>query len=380
MFMDELKVFKANEVKNLHVYGRSPFTAQGSLALFWAASGFSVDTCAGEVWAELESDFSVYEPWVSVWINGVQVSRFMVQKGRGWYCLMRGLSQEKISRFTLLKETQAMSGEAEHSLIVHSVGVKKQFAESKSQEEIFVPQKERKPKIEFIGDSITTGEGLAGGVEEMDWITAWMAMGTNYALNTAKNLGADFRLISQSGWGVCCGYNNDVNMSLPPKYEAVAGVLWGKKNEELGALKPNDFSAWQPDVVVVNLGTNDNGAFHSPEMNGFKLKMVDENVYDSQDVEFFKKSVYDFMAKIHRLNPKAKIIWAYGMCGYGLGEEIRQAVEKFAAENKDACVCFQKLCDMSEETQEEKGSRGHPGKGTHARACEILTKKIQEIL
>lgn len=385
--MADIKYYSLDEIKNLHVYGRSPFTQQdngSALVLFWTASGFSVESRCGELWAQIEADYSVYEPWLSVWINGCQVSRFMLLPGKNNYCLFRGLSQEKINHFALLKETQAMSSDEKHMVLINSLGVPSTFAEKKSSDEIFLPQKEKKLKIEFVGDSITTGEGLTGGVNEQDWISGWMATRDSYALNTAKNLNADFRILSQSGWGICCGWDNDINCALPPKYEFEAGLLWGERNEKLGAGKKHDFSKWQPDFIVVNLGTNDWGAFNSPEKNGFKLYLdqekLPEKIPAQKDSEYLREKIWDFLGTLRKNNPQASIVWAYGMCGPELGDYLRQFVEEYARKNDDGKISFLMLPSMSEETEEEKGSRSHPGPGTHKRACQLLTKKIQELM
>ncbi len=382
--MTDLQIFSLEQIKNLHVYGRSPFVKTGdadALALFWTASGFAFDSKCGEVWALIESDFSIYEAWASVWIDGSQVSRFMLEKGKKWYCLFRGLSQDKVHHFALLKETQAMSADDAHLFLVHQIGLPKSFAEGKSSDEIFEKQKDKKLKIEFIGDSITTGEGLAGGIDEWDWITGWMATKDSYAVNLAKKCDADFRIISQSGWGVLCGWDNDITCSLPQIYTMKAGLLWGERNKSFGVCQENDFASWQPDYIIVNLGTNDWNAFNSPEKNGFKLHLdeskLPEKVPLEKDLLLFKKEVFSFLDTLREKNPKAKIIWAYGMCSFDFGAEIQKIVEDYAASKNEKDISFVKLPSMAEEvTPEEKGSRGHPGPGTHKRACQTLEKYI----
>src|SRR5574344_1996617 len=89
---NNLHEIKISEVKNLHSLGRNGKSSDGDLALFWTASGFSVNYRGGELWAELEGDWSNAEPWASVWIDDYQVSRFIVQKGKNNYCLFRGLA------------------------------------------------------------------------------------------------------------------------------------------------------------------------------------------------------------------------------------------------------------------------------------------------
>ncbi|WP_341349716.1 hypothetical protein [Clostridium butyricum] len=71
----------------------------------------------------------------------------------------------------------------------------------------------------------------------------WFSTTNNYAVITSKKLDADFRILSQSGWGVLCGWDNNPNHALPRYYEQVCGVVNGKINEELGAFNYNDFES-----------------------------------------------------------------------------------------------------------------------------------------
>ena len=57
---------------------------------------------------------------------------------------------------------------------------------------------------------------------------------------TAKKLEADFRIISQSGWGVLSSWDNDPKCAIPKYYEKVCGVVNGERNEELGAYEYKD--------------------------------------------------------------------------------------------------------------------------------------------
>ena len=66
-----------------------------------------------------------------------------------------------------------------------------------------------------------------------------------------------------------------------------------EKNESLGAFEENNFDSWQPDVIVVNLGTNDAGAFNSPEWKDevtgetHKQKLNEDGTFNEEDLECF---------------------------------------------------------------------------------------------
>lgn len=362
--------YTPGEVKNLHILGRSPLQ-DGSLILFWTASGIELRTAASEIWAELEADYEAMEPWVSVWVNGAMVSRFIVEKGRRTYCLFRTLETAAPYSIRLLKETQAMRQDDCHRLVLHSVSVKSALPK----DEVFLPVKKKPLRIEFVGDSITTGEGLAGAPGEMDWIPAWISLRDSYALTTADTLGADFHFISQSGWGVVCSWDNDRARALPDCYEQVCGPVKGKGNEALGSQRAWDFASWQPDVVVVNLGTNDWGAYHTNPPR----QQEDGTVWKLTDLAFFEQGVVQFLKKLRRTNPAARIIWAYGMCSFDLGTEIQHGVKTYIEESGDKNVSFLMLDPQELETEGEHGSRQHPGRGTHLRAAKKLCEAIKAL-
>ena len=134
--------YKPGELKNLHILGRSP-TQDGSLVMFWTASGIEAKTAAYEIRAELEADYSTLEPWVSVWVNGAFISRFMVEKGRRTYSLFRTLTTAAPYTIRLLKESQAMSGDETHSLILHSISA----TSALDKDEVFLPVEKAEHRI-----------------------------------------------------------------------------------------------------------------------------------------------------------------------------------------------------------------------------------------
>ena len=94
---------------------------------------------------------------------------------------------------------------------------------------------ENNDRVAFIGDSITSGEGTYGAFEDMDWLTMYMSVSRNYAYMTAKELNADYHMISEGGWGVYTGWDNDIRHNIPSIYEAVCGSVGTKIANELGS-------------------------------------------------------------------------------------------------------------------------------------------------
>ena len=91
----------------------------------------------------------------------------------------------------------------------------------------FLPLPEPQYRLEFVGDSITSGEGAIGAKPEEDWVGAFFSAENHYGRLTADALGAEYRCISQSGWGIVTGWDNDVRHVMPPYYTQVCGVAMG---------------------------------------------------------------------------------------------------------------------------------------------------------
>lgn len=359
-----MKIFLANEIQEKKILGRAKIL-EDSIAIFWSASGIELNVRAGELWAGIDSDFSTHEVWIAIFIDGAQTARLMLGKGRNEICVFRNMNPEIVKNVRIYKETQAMECDARHKMIL------KDFRT----DGIFLPVKNANVKIEFIGDSITSGEGAVGAKIECDWISAFFGATKTYAFKLAQMLGADFNVISQSGWGTVTGYDNDTSHALPAYYEKTCGVLRGSENETLGAQSEWNFSLWQPDLIIVNLGTNDQGAFMNPPFakTNFKMKLRADGTPEKSSAEFFEKGVVDFLKFLRAKNPGAKIFWCYGMMGRLLAKNIEAALELYKKQSGDANAHFVLLPEMD---SEESGALCHPSEAQHEIAARFLYEKI----
>ncbi|EBD8094829.1 GDSL family lipase, partial [Salmonella enterica] len=170
----KLRTYALSDVENLKVHGRTTGN-RAPLTLFWTGSAVELNVQGAELWVEIESNYDMYEPWISILINGVPVSRQMLTAGRYWICVFRGMNENVVKNVRIVKDVQAMNGDPGCSLQIHAL----------RSDGVFMPVEEKPYKIEFIGDSITSGEGAIGAKTEEDWIPMWFSAIHNYTAMTA---------------------------------------------------------------------------------------------------------------------------------------------------------------------------------------------------
>ncbi|WP_366292243.1 SGNH/GDSL hydrolase family protein [Paenibacillus sp. AN1007] len=369
---EELEITAMSKVPHMRVHGRTT-EDRSPLTLFWTGSAVELNVQGSELWVEVESSYDQLEPWISVIINGVPVSRQMLVRGRFWICIFRGMNPDAVKNVRIIKDVQAMSVDPGCSLQFHAVKTNGTF----------LPVEEKRLKIEFIGDSITSGEGAIGAKTEEDWVPMWFSALHNYTFMTAEALHAEYRVISQSGWGVLSSWDNNPRGNIPEYYEQVCGLLQGEQNKQLGALEPHEFSSWQPDVIVVNLGSNDDGAFHSPAWTDpltgqvYKQRLNEDGTYHEEDLAKFEQASVQFLIQLRKNNPQAYIVWAYGMLGASMLPAIYRAADTYKSQTADHRVSIVQLPNTTLETI---GARTHPGDLSHRRAADVLTEWIKGIL
>ncbi len=190
----------------------------------------------------------------------------------------------------------------------------------------------------------------------------------------ADALSAEYRVVSQSGWGIVTSWDGIAENRIPPYYTQICGLLTGERNASLGALEDYDFTAWHPDAVFINLGTNDATAIQSAAELG-------QEWAGTRDIEEVKKilttAIHDFLKVVHACNPTAQIIWGYGMLGDSFLTVIRGAVENYAKQTNDSRIHFIQLPDTTPDTV---GSRLHPGVKAHRNVAQILEEYLKKIL
>ena len=169
-----------------------------------------------------------------------------------------------------------------------------------------------KRKIEYIGNSITCAYGVEDTNPNNHFDIATENHYLSYAAITARNLNAQHYSISRSGIGIYRHYGSSKQGSevcMPKQYEYTK--LYDKSEMW-------DFSKYQPDVVCVNLGTNDT----SPDLETPVSNTQDHNPNAQRGIacdEILLKAGYkSFLKTLRSKYPKAKIVF---LCGSMLNGE-----------------------------------------------------------
>ncbi len=139
-------------------------------------------------------------------------------------------------------------------------------------------------KIEFVGNSITCGYGTEGLSKSERFKPSTENNYLSYAPIMARAFKADYHIIAHSGMGVVRNYGYKEKVSpnaMPDRFNRVFD------EKELPIW---NFSKWKPDVVVINLGTNDFSTQPFPDKAVFKAgyeKLINEVKKQYGDVPVF---------------------------------------------------------------------------------------------
>lgn len=158
-----------------------------------------------------------------------------------------------------------------------------------------------KLKIEFIGNSITCGYGTEAPDEKTNFSYDTENHTLGYAYLTARQLDADFNMVCRSGIGIYRNYDGkkegDTSGTMPLEYDKT--MIYEDDS-------PWDFSAFTPDIVCINLGTNDTST-------------------DNYDIDLYREKYNAFVDHLSDLYPDAKIVLLTGsMLG---GKELQLVKE-----------------------------------------------------
>ena len=212
-------------------------------------------------------------------------------------------------------------------------------------------------KIEFIGNSITCGYGIEANSEAEHYEVKTANYYYTYAARTARNLNAQALVVARSGIGVYRNYNgpqtgDKVNMNTEYPYTLLYNDAYKW-----------DFTRYSPQVVCINLGTNDTstqGADSLLLLNGFK----------------------QLYCQVRNHYPQAKIVLLSGCMMNG-----QQLLSAQQAMNTTVCYAHQQGdTEVSRfDFTPHDGSLGygadwHPSMRQHEKMAQELTTYLKELM
>lgn len=327
------------------------FTGEYLLAKFSAYSaiefeGMTADAPQRVVW-----------PWIAVFLDDAEEPiRQMEISHEKDTCLIFSSESRETHRIKIVKITENAKGK---------VGIRSFIAEGEMNS--IHQDNQIKRYIEFIGDSITCGFGNETTQKDRSFYSGeengWMS----HAAIAARRLRADCSIISVSGITVGEGIGV-IKWPIPPmnKVYRYTDCFFEDLLERKEPFTEWDFTKRTPDIIVINLGTNDSSL------------IAFESDYNKGEYNF-ECNYYAFIKNIRELNgPKPLIICALGSMDYYLYSNIEKTVERYSSEMKDTnikCFRYGKIKFL-----EGLGAAGHPSRATQIRMGEELADYIIKYL
>lgn len=201
-------------------------------------------------------------------------------------------------------------------------------------------------KILFLGDSITAGYGVEGANKDCGYSLETSSVLLSYAGLTAEALQADAHYIAWSGIGVSRSYGEvkTINPTMSTRHHlTLAHDLTAKW----------DVEQFQPDVIVVNLGTND--------------------FWDGSGVDY-SRAMADFLTDLENTYPKKTIYLVVSAMLKGEVRDIQEQVLHTLAKSKAAMH----VVDLGAiKVKDGLGCDHHPNMKTQKRMAEVLVGRLK---
>lgn len=212
-------------------------------------------------------------------------------------------------------------------------------------------------RIEFIGNSITCGYGVESDDRNAPFTYETENHYYTYAALTARALSAQHLVVARSGIGVYRNYGAPASGSkdcMPAMYEQ---TLF------LDTTEVWDHSRYVPDVVCVNLGTND----------------VSEDKYD---VNLLTDGYRNFVRHLREVYPDAKIVMLSGVMLNGRQlVDVKAALDKVVAEMKAGGDNNIYRFDLTPQTGSlGYGAAWHPSMRQHRKMAAELTAYLKKLM
>lgn len=277
--------FVASNNEKLDYMGRIGFT--DSMAQFyWSGSSVSINvegTTMIKAIMETKRDVNYYYAVVDG--NTESLKKIKVDVGKKAYTLAT-FSDNKKHHIELVKITNT----DDNITCFYGFEIDKKSS-------LLKPNKKKKRKLEFFGDSVTCGHGVDVPVDSTDsGAPKYFNNFKTYDAIAARHFNSQYHCTAKSGIGIMLSWFPQI---MPEIYDRI--------NPEDPNSKWN-FSSYVPDIVVVNLFQND--SWLSTQIN--HEQFIARFGTTKPTNEFIVNAYVDFVSKIRSCYPKAQIICCLG--------------------------------------------------------------------
>lgn len=305
----------------------------------WSGSGFSIRFKGSAVAAEFYSNAPDTQnlAYLKVYVDGQEQKDILLKEDTQIVMLAEGLDAGQEHTVEVRKRTNVRSSTAGVGRLVLMDGT------------ILQPEKPKDRLIEFLGDSLTVGYVASkDGKAAKGWSTTTEDVTATYCPQIAQAFDAQYQVVAVSGRGIVRNNGGDQNVLFPEIYRQLdhynnPGVEY-------------DF-ARQPDVIVINLGTND-----------------ESQANEALSEKEFRQGLYEFLKEVRQYNPDAQIVYTYGLVRVNLSQAIEQVIEQLRNEGDEKIHYLQlEQCQQWELNLNHTVSTAYPSRG------DAIIEKIRSI-
>ncbi|HPG39399.1 MAG TPA: SGNH/GDSL hydrolase family protein [bacterium] len=240
------------------------------------------------------------------------------------YSVATGLA-DTIHTILIEKRTEAFVGQGEFLGFILDKG-----------KDLLSPNPAPERRIEIIGNSMTCGYGVEGLSASEPFKNETENAALSYAALVGKALNADYQMVAYSGKGVVRNYGDANKTSAEPMPSVYDRTCYNN------ATRVWDFTKWIPQVVIINLGTNDFSTQPYPD------KAVFQDAYTQL---------------INRVQSNYAGVTIFCVCGPMIGSPcstyIQEVVTQCQANNTNKAVYYIGM-STSLLTGTDRGSDWHP--------------------
>ncbi|MCS0627902.1 GDSL-type esterase/lipase family protein [Telluria mixta] len=292
----------APDDRKLLYTGRVDFTNPKAPVITWPSTSVAGNFTGTSLAVTLDDEKG--KNYFNVFIDGPDGAPLILQADQGskTYAVASGLAPGRHS-FLITKRTEGEEG----ATVLRGL-------ELADGGQLLPPPPRPVRRIEFFGDSITSGMGDEAPMNGRDDMGRDKNSYLSYAAVTARALDAELHMTSQSGIGVMISW---FPFTMPDFYDQLSAV--GNNDTRW------DFTRWTPDVVVVNLLQNDSW-----------LIGRDHKLQPEPDEQARIAAYAAFVQRVRQLYPRAYIVCALGSmdatrAGSPWPGYVRTAVERMHA-------------------------------------------------